>query len=208
MIGVYLIDGHDVVREGLCAILSREPDIEIAGWASSGDDALAELPILDPDVVVIDHRLPGMDGIALCRELAERRVRAQAVVLSGLIDGRVVESAFLAGARAYVLKDVEASELAHAIRAAARGETVIDPGLTTRSVTWAAYQEPVPEGTLSAQQRCVLRHLIDGKSSRQIADATGLSPNTVRSYLKTIYRRLGVSCRAEATSVVLRRGLV
>ena len=206
MITLVVVDDHDIVREGLTAILGREPDLEIVGQAESAEEALSILPTLDPAVVVVDHSLPGMDGVALCRAIAALPVRAQVVVLSGLLDDEAVKGALDAGARAFVVKDVEASELKRAIRAAARGETLVDPAIAKRGVS-GRWDELPPDVRLPPSQLRVLRLLVEGLSVAEIAEATGLSHHTVKSYLRTIYRRLGVSSRAEATSSALRRGL-
>jgi two-component system, NarL family, response regulator DevR len=206
-ITVFIVDDHDVVREGLAAILGREADMKIVGQAETAEEALESVPAVDPAVILVDHRLPGMDGVALCRAIAEMRLRAQVVVLSGLLDREVVAAALDAGARAYVVKDVEASELKRAIRAAARGKTLVDPKVAGRVVT-GAWGEARQHVRFPPSQLNVVRLLVEGKSVADIAAATGLSHHTIKSYLRTIYRRLGVSSRAEAAAVALRRGLV
>lgn len=207
-ITVFLVDDHDVVREGLVAILEREPDIEIVGRSDSAESALEALPDVDPAVIILDHRLGGMDGVEACREIAERRLRAQVVILSAYLNEEVVQAAFLAGARAYVVKDVEAAELKRAIRAAVRGETVVDPKVAGRFLSWAARLDPRATGALRPTELRVLRLLVQGKSNREIAGTAGLSPHTVKSYLREIYQKLGVGSRAEAAAVALRRGLI
>lgn len=205
-ITVVVVDDHDIVREGLAAILGREPDLEVVGQAESAEEALAILPAIDPTVVVVDHSLPGMDGLALCRTIASMPLRAHVVVLSGVLDDDVVQAALDAGARAFVVKDVESSELKRAIRAAARGETLVDPAVAHRGVSrkWDALS---PDISFPPSQLKVLRLLVEGLSVAEIAAATGLSHHTIKSYLRTIYKRLGVSSRAEAASSALRRGL-
>jgi DNA-binding NarL/FixJ family response regulator len=206
VITLFVVDDHDVVREGLTAILDREPDIRIVGHAESAEEALAILPTRDPSVVLIDHRLPGMDGVALCRAIAGSRMGAQVVLLSATLDPDVVDAALDAGARAFVVKDVEATELKRAIRAAARGETLIDPKVVRRTQAggWTGSEDAL----FPPSQLRVLRLLVEGMTAAQIAEATELSPHTIKSYLRLIYRRLGVSSRAEAASAAIRRGLV
>jgi DNA-binding NarL/FixJ family response regulator len=205
---VFLVDDHDVVREGLLSILGREPDIEVVGESSTAEGALESLDRTNPSVVVVDYRLPGMDGIELCREIAERRLRAQVVMLSAYLDDDIVYSALMSGARAYVVKDVESSELKRAIRAAARGETVIDPKVAGRILNWAARLDPRATHALRPMELRVMRLLVEGRPNREIARLMGLSPHTVKSYLREIYRKLEVGNRAEAAAVALRRGLV
>jgi DNA-binding NarL/FixJ family response regulator len=205
-ITVVVVDDHDIVREGLTAILGREPDLKIVGQAESAEEALAMLPEIDPAVVVVDHSLPGMDGVALCRTIVALPLRAQVVLLSGLLDDDVVQAALDAGARAFVVKDVESSELKRAVRAAAQGETIVDPAVAHRGVSrkWNALSSDI---TFPPSQLKVLRLLVEGLSVAEIAAATGLSHHTIKSYLRAIYKRLGVSSRAEAASTALRRGL-
>lgn len=204
----FLVDDHELVRQGLVALLGRESDIEIAGIASSAEEALQRIPASDPDVVITDWRLPGMDGLDLCRELAELRSRARVVVLSAYLEEEAVFSAWLAGAAAYIVKDVEAGQLVRAVRAVARGERMIDPKVAGRIVGWASRVRSVGNDHLPASQLRVLQLLSQGKSNDQIAAATGLSENTVKKYLTRIYRRLNVTGRAEAVAEAMRRGLV
>lgn len=207
-VSVFVVDDHHVVREGLVAILGRESDIDIVGEAESAEQALELLAGADPDVIVADYRLPGMDGVGLCREIAERRLRAGVVVLSGFLDDDAVHASMMAGARAYVVKDVEASELKRAIRAAARGETMIDSKVTGRIVGWAARADnPSLLTELRPSELQVIRLLCAGKSPTEIAAHTGLSPQTIKSYLREIYTKLGVNSRAEAIALALRRGI-
>lgn len=207
-VSVFVVDDHHVVREGLIAILGREEDIRVVGQAENAEQALVSLSDADPDVVVVDYRLPGMDGVGLCREIAERRMRARVVVLSGFLDDDAVHASMMAGARAYVVKDVEAGELKRAIRAAARGETVIDPKVTGRIVGWAARADaPTLLGELRPSELQVLRLLCQGKSPKEISSMTKLRPQTVKSYLREIYTKLGVGSRAEAIAIALRRGI-
>lgn len=204
-IRLFLVDDHDVVREGLIAILGRESDFEVVGQAGNAEVAIEDLGRFDPDVVIVDYRLPGMDGIDLCREIAERRLRARVVVLSGFLEEDVIQAAFHAGAFAYVVKDVEAAELKRAVRAAARDEIVLDPKVRS----WVTPGTPGrrdPE--LSQTELQVLRQLRSGKPNRAIAAALGLSLHTVKQYLGEIYAKLGVTSRSAAVAVAMKRGLV
>ena len=203
-IGVFLVGGRDVVREGLTAILGREPDIDVVGEAETGDDALHRLAALEPAVALVDRLLPDTDGLELCREMARRELRTRVVILSGLLDDRIADEALLAGARAYVVKDVEAAELLWAIRAVVRGEIFVDPKVAGRS----PLRSPQTVPRFPPSELKVLRCLVQGMGVAEIAAATGLSEHTVKTYLRAIYRRLGVSSRAEAAAVALRLGLI
>lgn len=201
-ISVFLVDDHAVVREGLTAILSREPDLEIVGEAADAESAVDMMVTLKPKVAVVDNRLPGMSGIELCREIAERRIPTQAVVLSAFLERRAVEDALRAGARAYVVKDVEADELKRAIRAAAQGKTMVD-GKVPISLGGSH-----DEKRMSARHLRVLNALAEGRSASAIGNFLGLSLHTVKSYMREIYADLGVNSRAEAIAVAARRGLL
>lgn len=207
-IEVFLVDDHAVVREGLVALLGREPDLRVVGMAENAERALELLQTSNPQVIVLDHRLPGMDGVMLCRRVAELRLRAQVVMLSAFMDDESVLAAFHAGARAYVLKDVELGQLVHAIRAAARGETVMDTKVSGRFVPWTERSRTDVARYPSPAHIKILRRLVEGRSVADIALLTGLSPMTVRSYLRAIYKELGVHSRSEAASIAVRRGLV
>jgi DNA-binding NarL/FixJ family response regulator len=203
-IGVFLVGGRDVVREGLTAILGREPDIDVVGEAEAGEDALRRLAELGPAVALVDHLLPETDGLELCREIARRGLPTRVVILSGLIDDRIADEALLAGAKAFVVKDVEAAELPRAIRAVVRGEIFVDPKVAGHPPIRSPRTAPrVPPSELK-----VLRCLVQGNGVAEIAAATGLSEHTVKTYLRAIYRRLGVSSRAEAVAVALRLGII
>lgn len=208
-ITILLVDDHDVVREGLASILGRETDFEIAGQAAGGREALEMFDAIDPAVVVVAHRLPDMPGDVLCQEIAARRANARVVMLSSVIDEETVEASLRAGARSYVVKDVEPGELKRAIRAAAKGQTTIDPKVTGRLVLWAAR---LPAGSqrnsISPRHLTLLRHLAEGRSTVEIAQSTGLTHQTVKSYLRDLYKILQVRSRAQAVAVALRRELI
>jgi DNA-binding NarL/FixJ family response regulator len=204
---VFLVDDHEVVREGLCALLGREDDLEVVGSASTAAEALDALAAHDVDVVVMDQQLPGMSGLEACREIAERRIPVQVVLLSAYLEEGLADAALLAGARAYVVKEVEAGQLKRAIRAAARGETSIDPKVSGRFVHVTSIA-PAAEFVLSPRHIGILAGLADGKSSDEIADSMGVTIQTVKSYTRQSYKALGVRNRAQAVAVAVRRGLL
>lgn len=206
-IRVFLVDDHELVREGLISLLRREPDLSVVGQAATGREAIESIPAADPDVVILDYRLPDMSGLEICREIAERRLRARVVVLSGFLHDQAVHESLMAGACAYVVKDVEARELRQAIRIVARGGMLIDPQVAGHMLSWAARQYPNKSG-LSPSLLTVLRLLGQGKTNAQIAEAMGLTLLTVKTYVSRIYRQLGVNGRAEASAEALRRGLL
>lgn len=208
MIRVFLVEDHPVVREGLIRILQQEGDLEVIGSALLAEEALSLLPRADPDVIVLDYRLPDATGDEVCREIARLRLRGQVVVLSAYIEDEVVRACLFAGARGYVVKDVAPTVLIEAIRSAARGETTIDPKVAGKVVGWAAATRQAAGASLRPVEVRVLRLLCEGKSNGEIASHVGISINTVKAYLKKVYRMLGVAGRAEAVAVALRKGLV
>ena len=206
-IRVFLVDDHDLVREGLAAILGREPDLEIAGEAASAEKALQRLPDAAVDVIIADVRLPGMDGMELCREIAERRIPGRVIILSAFMEDEVVYEAWLAGASGYVVKDVEAEPLKRAIRSVAEGRRVIDPKVAGTIAGWASRLELPSAEHLPPYLQRVLKDLCRGKTNEQIAASTGLTLETVKKYLGRIYKRLGARGRADAILEARRRGL-
>ncbi|HEX9775634.1 MAG TPA: response regulator transcription factor [Actinomycetota bacterium] len=207
-ISVMLVDDHDLVREGLWSILAKERDFDVVAEARTGEEAIELLVDRDVDVIVLDLRLRDMSGVELCREIAERRLRAQVVVLSGSIDERNVGAALWAGARGYVVKDVDPDELKRAIRRVALGHTSLDPMVTRRFMEWAARLDRTRLRALPPRQLRVLQGLAQGKSAREISNAQGLTYQTVKTYMRDIYRRLGVSNRTEAVAVAVRDRIV
>lgn len=207
-IRVLVIDDHDVVRAGLISLFSREPDIQVVGDAATGDEGLDLIPELKPDVVVLDFRLPDMSGEDFCIELANRRARASVLVLSGFLDEEVAQSCFLAGARGYVVKDVEASELRRAVRAVAGGDTYVDTKVVGRLVGWAARLEGRDWNSLRPLEIEILSLVGTGRTNAEIAEILNLSHHTIGSRLGQIFRKLGVGQRAEAVAVAIRRGLI
>lgn len=203
-IRVFLVGGRDVVREGLTAILGRESDLDVVGEAEAGEDALRRLAELSPAVALVDHLLPDTDGLELCREIGRRGLPTRVVILSGLLDDRIADEALLAGAKAYVVKDVEAAELLRAIRAVDRGEIFIDPKVPG----YPSIRTPRTVPRFPPSELKVLRCLVQGMGVAEIAKATGLSEHTVKTYVRAVYRRLGVSSRAEAVAVALRLRLI
>lgn len=201
-IRVFLIDDHEVVLEGLGVTLAREPDIEVVGLARDAFGALERIAPAHPDVVVLDHHLPGGDGATLCREIAESGLGAQVVMLSAFADEESVLTALRSGARAYVSKESGLSALAEAVRDVARGEGGVDPRIepSARSVGHG--------GSLRYTERQLLRLLADGLTNAEIAVATGLTRETVKSYLRDLYMKLSVRNRAEAVAVAARGGII
>ena len=207
-IRVFIVDNHEVVREGLAAVLARGGDFEIVGTARSGEEALQKLSSVRADVVLLDLHLPGMNGIEACRHIAEERLSVQPVILSALLDEESVQEALMAGARGYVVKDVEADHLRATIRSAARGQVTIDPKIASGLVRWAARLPLSNEPVLRPIECRITRLLGRGLSNKEIGQALGISPHTVKSHLIQVFDKLGAATRAEAVAIALRKGLI
>jgi len=205
-IRVLVVDDHEVVREGLVRMLSRLPDIEIVGTAGSGEEAIEKVPRLAPNVILLDLRLPGVQGLEVLRTLMTLTDPPRVLVLTVHDDEDLVLGASRLGAMGYVLKNTSRSELATAIRRVAAGghyfgEEVIATVL--RGAQQEALAEPLTERELQ-----ILRLLTDGLSNKDVGERLYLSPDTVKSHLVNVYRKLGVESRAHAVAVAIRRGLV
>jgi two-component system response regulator DevR len=210
MIRLLIIDDHEMVREGLKAMLVAEPDFVIVGDAANAEQALEMIERLNPDVVLLDIRLPGVSGIDLCRTVASQYPQTAVLILTTFTDESLVAQCIQAGARGFIVKDIERFDLKRSIRAVARGEAVIDPKAAVVVLAQLrrapqVSQEPSPE-PLSTQQIVILRLIAQGLSSREIATQLYLSENTVKGYVQEILHRLGVKNRTEAVMVAVKQG--
>jgi two-component system response regulator DevR len=210
MIRLLIIDDHEMVREGLKAMLTAEPDFEIVGDAANAEQAFELLERLRPDVILLDVRLPGVSGIDFCRTVTERYPKTAVIILTTFTDETLVAQCIQAGARGYIVKDIERLDLKRSIRAVARGEAAIDPKAAVAVLAQLrrapqVKQEPSPE-LLSPQQIVILRLVAQGLSSREIATQLYLSENTVKGYVQEILHRLGVKNRTEAVMVAVKQG--
>jgi two-component system, NarL family, response regulator DevR len=210
MIRLMIVDDHEMVREGLKAILVAEPDFSIVGDAANADEALELIERLRPDIVLLDVRLPGVSGIEVCRIVTERYPETAVIILTTFTDEQLIAQSIRAGAKGFILKDVERFDLKRAIRAVARGEAAIDTKTAAAVLAQLrrvppAQSEPLKE-PLSSQQIVILRLVAQGLSSREIATQLYLSENTVKGYVQEILHRLGVKNRTEAVMVAVKQG--
>lgn len=210
MIRLMIVDDHEMVREGLKAILVAEPDFSIVGDAANADEALELIERLRPDIVLLDVRLPGVSGIEVCRIVTERYPETSVIILTTFTDEQLIAQSIQAGTKGFILKDVERFDLKRAIRAVARGEAAID---TKTAAAVLAQLRRVPPAKnellaepLSSQQIVILRLVAQGLSSREIAAQLYLSENTVKGYVQEILHRLGVKNRTEAVMVAVKQG--
>jgi DNA-binding NarL/FixJ family response regulator len=202
---VLIVDDHPVVRDGLRGILVAEPEFEVVGEAANGQDAVTQAQALRPDVVLMDLRMPRMDGVTAIARMAELGVEARVLVLTTYDTESHVLPAIEAGATGYLLKDAPSEELLHAVRAAARGETVLAPSVAAHLV--GRIRQPLQE-PLSPREREVLELVARGSTNRQIASALFVSEATVKTHLLHIYGKLQVNDRTAAVAVAFERGLL
>ncbi|SMD23056.1 response regulator [Lentzea albidocapillata] len=202
MIRLVIVDDHPVVRDGLRGMLSTG-DFEVVGEAASGDEAVAVVTAVSPDVVLMDLRMPGSDGVSAIERLRDHPCRV--LVLTTYDTDRDVLPAIKAGATGYLLKDTPRDELQRAIRAAHTGEAVLSPAVATRLL--GQVREPALE-PLSTRELDVLALVAKGSTNRAVAVALFISEATVKTHLLHVYAKLGVSDRAAAVAVAYERGLL
>jgi DNA-binding NarL/FixJ family response regulator len=200
-----VVDDHPVVRDGIVGMVGSAEGIEVVGEASDGAEAIALAEVLAPDVVLMDLRMPRMDGVAALREFARRGIASRVVVLTTFDADADVLPAIAAGATGYLLKDASRDELLAAIRGAAAGKTVLSPEVASRLVG----RVRAPEASLLTPRELEILGLIaDGATNRAAGDRLHVSEGTVKTHLLSIYAKLGVGDRASAVAEGFRRGLL
>lgn len=200
-----VVDDHPVVRDGIVGMVGSAEGIEVVGEASDGAEAIALAEVLVPDVVLMDLRMPRMDGVAALREFARRGIPSRVVVLTTFDADADVLPAIAAGATGYLLKDASRDELLTAIRGAAAGRTVLSPEVASRLVG----RVRAPEASLLTPRELEILGLIaDGATNRAAGDRLHVSEGTVKTHLLSIYAKLGVGDRASAVAEGFRRGLL
>ena len=212
MIRVLICDDQDVVREGLRAILSTVPDIEVTGLASDGAEAVEAVEKRQPDVVLMDLNMPGINGIQATRKIHEKFPAVHILALTTYDADEWVFDAIRAGASGYLLKGTPRLGLIKAIEGTAAGQTYVDPSVAGKLFTHVAGITVVHDSTvaesLSPRELDILRLLANGRSNTDIATQLFLSEGTVRNYVSGIFSKLGVTDRTQAAVIALRHGLV
>lgn len=206
-IRVVVVDDHDMVRRGLGVFLRTFDDLEMIGEAADGDEALRVVERLRPDVVLMDLRMPGTDGIEATRLIGERYPDVRVIALTSFKDEKLVHDALQAGAIGYLLKNASVDELATAIRAAHAGRPTLAPEATEVLINQT--RRPTPsQYHLSERELEVLRHMVEGMTNRQIAASLSISRSTVKFHVSSILAKLGVSSRTEAVALAMQHDLV
>jgi len=207
-IGLLIVDDHPVVRDGLSGMFASTAEFSVLGQAGDGAEAVRLAEALRPDVILMDLRMPGLDGVAAITELARRGVAARVLVLTTYDTDSDVLAAVEAGATGYLLKDAPRAELVRAVRAAANGEAVLAPSVAARLMSRVRTPDVTVEEPLSARELEVLELVAAGNTNREAAARLFISEATVKTHLLHIYEKLGVSDRAAAVAEAFNRGLL
>ena len=209
LIRVVLVDDHPVVLGGLRALLDSLPDFEVVGQATDGEAGVREVVLTKPDVVLMDIRMPGIDGLEATRRIRESTEGVAVLVLTMFDDDDTVFGAMRAGAQGYLLKGADQVEIDRAIRAVVAGEAIFSPGVAQRVLGYFAAPPPVaaPFPELTAREREVLDLMAAGERNQVIADRLFLSPKTVANHISSIFVKLAVADRSAAIVRARREGL-
>jgi NarL family two-component system response regulator LiaR len=212
MIRVLICDDQDIVRQGLEVILSKSSNIEVVGTAEDGAEALELIPQIQPDIVLMDLKMPGMNGIVATQRICNQFPEVKVLVLTTYDADEWVFDAIRSGASGYLLKDTPREELIRAIQGTASGKTHVDPDIAGKLLAHAARTSPVPKTKiveeLSQREVEVLKLLARGLANADIAQRLFLSEGTVRNYVSAILAKLDVTDRTQAAILALRHGLV
>jgi len=203
---VLIVDDHPVVRDGLRGMLDAQPDLEVLDEAANGHQALAAVARETPDVVLMDLRMPELDGVEATRRIRDGHPGVSVLVLTTYDDDTAILRAVEAGATGYLLKDAPREDLFAAVRAAARGETTLAPSVAAKLMRGLGREPDAEE--LTEREREVLALVADGATNRAIARQLHLSEATVKTHLVHVYAKLGVDDRTAAVTTALRRGLL
>ena len=211
-IRVLIADDHQIVREGLRLILETAPGIDVAGEAADGAEALRLVEELGPDVVLMDLRMPGMDGLTAVERLQCDQSQVAVVILTTYNEDDLMLRGLRAGARGYLLKDTDRQTLLDTIRAAARGETLLTTAVIDRILSYTTGGTPAASSSsaldLTGREQQVLEAAALGERNKEIARRLGITERTVKAHLTSIYNKFGVDSRAAAIAVAAQRGLL
>jgi two-component system response regulator DevR len=205
-----VVDDHEVVRQGLVALLDRRPGFQVVAQAGTVEESIAQARLHQPDIVVMDVRLPDGSGVEACREIRAELPATRVIMLTSFPDDEAVLSAIVAGASGYLLKQIRARDLVAALEAVGRGESLLDPAVTERVLERvrriATGQVDDELSVLTSQERKILMLVAEGKTNKEIAAEVFLSDKTVKNYVSSILSKLNLERRAQAAAFVARRG--
>jgi two-component system response regulator DevR len=203
---IELVDDHEVVRQGVKALLDSEDDFEVVGEASSVEEAIRRVGFDEPDVVILDVRLPDGSGVEACREIRTRWPDIKVLMLTSFADDEALFSSILAGASGYVLKQIKGTDLVDSVRRVGRGDSLLDPELTERVFRRLRGDEPEDPllARLSKQERRILDYIAQGLTNREIAEAMFLAEKTVKNYVSNLLGKLEMNRRSEAAAYAAR----
>jgi DNA-binding NarL/FixJ family response regulator len=208
---IIIVDDHEIVRLGLRSLLDQYPQYEVVAEASNAKESISMVDSFEPDIVLMDIRLPGRSGIEACEEIKEKHPEVRVIMLTSYAEDEMLFSAIKAGASGYVLKQIDSEGLVKSLDAVARGEASLDPAVTQRvfqEVRRAVKEEEAASfSDLSQQEKMVLKLVSEGKTNREIAQSLYLGEGTVRNYVSSILSKLGVSNRAEAAAYAVEHNL-
>ena len=211
-IRILIVDDHTVVRDGLSAMLERQPDFSVVGEAGNGSEAVERAVDLEPDVTLMDLRMPEMDGVEAMRLIRERDPEAKFIVLTTFDTDEYIFDAIQAGAKWYLLKDTSRDELFRAVRTVHRGESLMEPGVAAKVLDRLAQLSRHGAGAgpevLSEREVGVLQQMARGAANKEIAGSLSISESTVKTHVANIFQKLDVSHRTEAVTAALQRGII
>jgi len=209
-IRILVVDDHPVVREGIAAMLQRQSDMEVVGEASDGAAGVDQCMAKNPDIVLMDLRMPVMDGVEAMRKISEKQPAVRFIVLTTYDNDEYIFKGIEAGARAYLLKDAPREDLFKAVRAVHRGESLIHPTVASKVLDRFATlsRQAQPPELLSEREMEVLRLMATGAANKTIAAQLCISESTVKTHVQSIFQKLDVNDRTEAVTHALQRGII
>ncbi len=202
---IMIVDDHEVVRMGMRLLFETEDDFVVVGEASNGAEALAKVPVLDPQLILMDVRMEKMGGIEACREIKSLYPQIHILMLTSYTNDDAITASVLAGASGYLLKHLSRAELLRAVRLVAAGQTLIDPGASQQAIQRMA---ATPGSELTEREREVLALVARGYTNKQIAEALYVSEKTARNHVSHILEKLGLARRSEAAAFAVEHRLV
>ncbi len=207
-IKILLVDDHEVVRMGLRTLLERRENIAVVGEAGTVEEAVASAERTEPDVIVMDIRLPDGSGVDACREIRGQRPETKVIMLTSYADDEAIYGSIMAGASGYLLKQTRGQDLASAIGRVAAGESLLDPGITEKvlkRMRQLAEGESDDLAALTPQERKIIGFIAEGKTNKEIAEEVFLSDKTVKNYVSSILSKLNLRRRSEAAAFIAER---